>query len=147
MAATAATLRLAISSGLSSGPSACSCNVSALPSQNRPPCGTRFCAESAVLWPVFGARLVPTARATCCGTELFASSSKFESGTGWPSFSQPAADNVVAYHVDNSHGMTRVEAVCSTCDAHLGHVFPDGPPPSRLRYCMNALSLKKFSAD
>lgn len=79
----------------------------------------------------------------CCGTELFDSSQKFESGTGWPSFGQPAADNVIAYHLDRSHGMDRVEALCATCDAHLGHVFPDGPRPSGLRFCMNAVALKK----
>lgn len=79
----------------------------------------------------------------CCGTELFDGSRKFESGTGWPSFTQPVAENVIAYHVDHSYGMVRVEAVCSTCDAHLGHVFPDGPPPTGLRFCMNAVSLRK----
>ena len=79
----------------------------------------------------------------CCGTLLFDATHKFESGTGWPSFSAPLADNVIAYHVDQSHGMVRVETTCSTCDAHLGHVFPDGPPPSGLRYCMNALALEK----
>ena len=79
----------------------------------------------------------------CCGTDLFDASRKFESGTGWPSFSQPLAANVIAYHVDKSHGMIRVETLCSTCDAHLGHVFPDGPPPSGLRYCMNAVALRK----
>lgn len=79
----------------------------------------------------------------CCGTVLFDASQKFESGTGWPSFTQPVAGNVIAYHVDTSYGMTRVETVCNTCDAHLGHVFPDGPAPSGLRYCMNAVALKK----
>jgi methionine-R-sulfoxide reductase len=79
----------------------------------------------------------------CCGSVLFDANEKFESGTGWPSFTQPAARNAIAYHLDESHGMQRVETVCNTCDAHLGHVFPDGPPPSRLRYCMNAVSLKK----
>ena len=79
----------------------------------------------------------------CCGTPLFDSSSKFDSGTGWPSFTQPLDLDAVAYHADHSHGMFRVEALCNTCDAHLGHVFEDGPPPSGLRYCMNALALEK----
>ncbi len=79
----------------------------------------------------------------CCDTVLFDATEKFESGTGWPSFTQPIKPNVIAYNVDSSWGMTRVETVCSTCDAHLGHVFPDGPRPSGLRYCMNAVALKK----
>jgi len=79
----------------------------------------------------------------CCGTLLFDASEKFESGTGWPSFTQPVKENAIAYHVDNSYGMMRVETVCNSCQAHLGHVFPDGPKPSGLRYCMNAVSLKK----
>ncbi len=79
----------------------------------------------------------------CCGTELFDAGQKFESGTGWPSFTQPLRDDVVAYHLDDSYGMQRIEARCNVCDAHLGHVFPDGPPPTGLRYCMNALSLEK----
>lgn len=82
-------------------------------------------------------------RCVCCGTLLFDANEKFESGTGWPSFSQPVDPAVVAYRADHSHGMTRIEAVCNVCDAHLGHVFPDGPPPSGLRYCMNALALAK----
>ena len=82
----------------------------------------------------------------CCDTELFDSTEKFESGTGWPSFTQPVDPAVVAYHDDRSYGMHRVETTCNVCDAHLGHVFPDGPPPSGLRYCINALSLKKIAA-
>jgi methionine-R-sulfoxide reductase len=80
----------------------------------------------------------------CCGTVLFDASEKFESGTGWPSFTQPVKPEVIAYHLDTSYG-TRVETVCNTCDAHLGHVFPDGPKPSGLRYCMNAVALKKVA--
>ena len=80
---------------------------------------------------------------TCCGTLLFDGTTKFESGTGWPSFGQPASPDVVAYTADNSYGMVRIEATCAVCDAHLGHVFPDGPAPSGLRYCMNAVALQK----
>jgi methionine-R-sulfoxide reductase len=83
----------------------------------------------------------------CCGTVLFDATEKFDSGTGWPSFTQPLKDNAIAYHLDNSYGATRVETVCNTCDAHLGHVFPDGPPPSGLRYCMNAVALKKVAKE
>jgi peptide-methionine (R)-S-oxide reductase len=78
----------------------------------------------------------------CCGTELFDSTIKFNSKTGWPSFTQPVKENVISYHKDTSYGMTRVEVLCSVCDAHLGHVFPDGPPPSGLRYCINSESLR-----
>ena len=79
----------------------------------------------------------------CCETLLFDAQEKFESGTGWPSFTQPVKQNAIAYHADNSLGMQRVETTCNTCGAHLGHVFPDGPAPSGLRYCMNAVALKK----
>lgn len=79
----------------------------------------------------------------CCGTLLFDATEKFDSGTGWPSFSQPIKENAIAYYLDNSHGMARVETICNTCDAHLGHVFPDGPGKSGLRYCMNAVALQK----
>ncbi|MEZ5525022.1 MAG: peptide-methionine (R)-S-oxide reductase MsrB [Pseudomonadales bacterium] len=81
----------------------------------------------------------------CCDSVLFDSATKFESGSGWPSFDQPVTENAIAYHGDTSHGMSRVETRCNTCDAHLGHVFPDGPEPSGLRYCMNALALNKIS--
>ena len=80
----------------------------------------------------------------CCGTLLFDGREKFESGTGWPSFTQPVKANAVAYERDTSYGMRRIEALCNTCKSHLGHVFPDGPAPSGLRYCMNALSLEKI---
>lgn len=83
----------------------------------------------------------------CCNTELFDAQEKFESGTGWPSFTQPIKENAVAYHKDVSYGMQRIEALCNTCDAHLGHVFQDGPMPSGLRYCMNAISLKKIDTS
>jgi len=79
----------------------------------------------------------------CCGTLLFDSSQKYDSGTGWPSFGQPVAMDVIAYRTDDSHGMERIETICNVCDAHLGHVFPDGPGPSGLRYCMNAVALQK----
>ena len=83
----------------------------------------------------------------CCNTPLFDSSGKFASGTGWPSFTQPVKENAIAYTQDGSHGMGRIEVTCNTCDAHLGHVFPDGPEPSGLRYCINAISITKFDED
>lgn len=79
----------------------------------------------------------------CCKTELFDSTEKFDSGTGWPSFTQPIEPTHVAYHLDKSFGSTRIETTCNVCDAHLGHVFPDGPEPSGLRYCINAVALEK----
>jgi peptide-methionine (R)-S-oxide reductase len=79
----------------------------------------------------------------CCDTVLFDSSEKYDSGTGWPSFTQPVKENAVAYHFDGPAFLKRVETICNTCDAHLGHVFPEGPPPTGLRYCMNAVALKK----
>jgi peptide-methionine (R)-S-oxide reductase len=79
----------------------------------------------------------------CCDTLLFDSNEKFESHTGWPSFTQPIEAKVIAYRFDGPAFLQRVETICTTCDAHLGHVFPDGPEPSGLRYCMNAVALKK----
>lgn len=78
----------------------------------------------------------------CCSTPLFDSTLKFESGTGWPSFTQPIEENAIAYHSDSSYGMVRVEVTCNVCDAHLGHVFPDGPKPGGLRYCINSASIQ-----
>lgn len=82
----------------------------------------------------------------CCGEPLFDSSIKFDSGTGWPSFTEPVKENAIKYEKDTAYGMVRVEVMCNVCDCHLGHVFPDGPEPTGLRYCINSESITLMKA-
>ena len=83
-----------------------------------------------------------TYKCAACGEALFSSETKYDSGSGWPSFYAPAGENAVGENHDHSHGMIRTEVVCKKCDSHLGHVFPDGPPETGLRYCINSASLQ-----
>lgn len=100
--------------------------------------GGTECAFTGEHWQEKGAGLY---RCVCCGQALFDSRAKFESGTGWPSFHEAVEDGSVYQREDRSHGMVRMEVLCSRCDAHLGHVFPDGPKPSGLRFCINSAAL------
>jgi peptide-methionine (R)-S-oxide reductase len=97
--------------------------------------------EPAFSHPYHAEKRAGTYRCVCCGERLFSSSAKFDSGTGWPSFDRPVAESAVSEHEDLSHFMRRTEVRCARCEAHLGHVFPDGPKPTGLRYCINGTAL------
>ena len=103
--------------------------------------------EPAFTGEYWNTKAAGTYRCRVCDAELFRSETKYDSGTGWPSFTAPMSDDAVADHRDLSHGMIRTESTCANCGAHLGHVFPDGPGPEGLRYCMNSASLRLDEDD
>jgi peptide-methionine (R)-S-oxide reductase len=102
--------------------------------------------ERAFSHPYYNEKKPGMYRCVCCGQPLFASADKFDSGTGWPSYTRPVNNTAVSEHDDRSFSMQRTEVRCARCDAHLGHVFPDGPPPTGMRYCINGLALQ-FEPD
>ena len=98
--------------------------------------------ERAFTHPYYGEKRPGMYHCICCGAPLFSSEDKFDSGTGWPSFTRPADEEVVSEHEDRTLFMRRIEVRCARCDAHLGHLFPDGPEPTGLRYCLNGVALQ-----